>query len=89
MLGPLLVAFGALVLGSLLGLVAGYRGGRSTFVARYADLVYALPALLVARSWSVGVIGGGYTAVALLVILYSPVDTRLVRGATLGRRSLP
>jgi peptide/nickel transport system permease protein len=89
-LGPLLVALGALLLGNLLGLVAGYRGGTvDTFVARYADLVYALPALLVAIV-VVGVIGGGYfTAVALLVILYSPVDTRLIRSATLVQRSLP
>jgi peptide/nickel transport system permease protein len=89
-LGPLLVALGAMVLGNLLGLTAGYRGGISdTIIGRYADLVYALPAMLVAIV-VVGVVGGGYfVAVALLVILYSPVDTRLVRGATLAQRSLP
>ena len=89
-LGPLLVAAGAMVIGNLLGLVAGYRGGwLDTLVSRYADLVYALPALLVAIV-VVGVVGGGYyTAVALLVILYSPVDTRLIRSATLVQRSQP
>jgi peptide/nickel transport system permease protein len=87
-LGPLLVAAGAMVIGNLLGLVAGYRGGfLDTLVSRFADLVYALPALLVAIV-VVGVVGGGYfTAVALLVILYSPVDTRLIRSATLVQRS--
>jgi peptide/nickel transport system permease protein len=89
-IGPALIALGAMLLGNLLGLLAGYRGGLlDTLVARGADLVYALPALLVAIV-VVGVLGGGYfTAVALLVILYSPVDTRLVRGATLVQRSLP
>lgn len=89
-LGPALVAAGAMLLGNLLGLLGGYRGGwLDTLVTRYADLVYALPALLVAIV-VVGVLGGGYfTAVALLVVLYSPVDTRLVRSATLVQRSLP
>ena len=46
-----------------------------------------MPALLVAIV-VVGVLGGGYfLAVGLLVILFSPVDTRIVRGATLDQRS--
>jgi peptide/nickel transport system permease protein len=89
-LGPLLVAFGAMLLGNLLGVVAGYKGGwLDTIVSRYADLVYALPALLVAIV-VVGVVGGGYfVAVGLLVVLYSPVDTRLIRSVTLVQRSQP
>ena len=39
---------------------------------------------------SVGVLGCGYfLAVGLLVVLFSPVDTRIVRGATLEQRSRP
>ncbi|MDX6475977.1 MAG: peptide/nickel transport system permease protein [Gaiellaceae bacterium] len=89
-LGPLLVALGAMLIGNLLGLLAGYTGGwLDTLVSRYADLVYALPALLVAIV-VVGVVGGGYfVAVGLLVVLYSPVDTRLIRSATLVQRSQP
>ena len=89
-LGPLIVALGAMLIGNLLGLFAGYTGGGlDTLVSRYADLVYALPALLVAIV-VVGVVGGGYfVAVALLVVLYSPVDTRLIRSATLVQRSQP
>jgi peptide/nickel transport system permease protein len=88
--GPLLVALGSMLLGNLLGLLGGYRGGfTDTAVSRYADLVYALPALLVAIV-VVGVVGGGYfVAVALLIVLYSPVDTRLVRSATLVQRAQP
>jgi peptide/nickel transport system permease protein len=89
-LGPLIIAVGAMLIGNLIGLVAGYKGGWiDTLGSRYADLVYALPALLVAIV-VVGVVGGGYfVAVALLVVLYSPVDTRLIRSATLVQRSQP
>jgi peptide/nickel transport system permease protein len=88
--GPLLVALGSMLLGNLLGLIGGYRGGfTDTAVSRYADLVYALPALLVAIV-VVGVVGGGYfVAVGLLIVLYSPVDTRIVRSATLVQRAQP
>ncbi len=86
--GPLLIAFGAMLIGSVLGLLAGYRGGLSdSTISRWVDLVYAMPALLVAIV-VVGVLGGGYfLAVGLLVILFSPIDTRIVRGATLDQRS--
>ncbi len=56
---------------------------------RWVDLMYALPGLLVAIV-VVGVLGGGYwLAVALLVVLSAPYDTRIVRGATLEQRSRP
>jgi peptide/nickel transport system permease protein len=89
-IGPLVVALGAMLIGNVLGLWAGYRGGWvDAAIMRTADLVYALPALLVAIV-VVGVLGGGYfRAVALLVILYAPFDTRIVRGATLEQRSRP
>lgn len=89
-LGPLLVALGAMAIGNLLGLVAGFFGGWiDSLIMRWTDLVYALPGLLVAIV-VVGVLGGGYwLAVGLLVVLFSPVDTRIVRGATLEQRSLP
>jgi peptide/nickel transport system permease protein len=87
-IGPLLIAVGAMLIGNVLGLLAGYRGGAvDGAIMRVADLVYALPALLVAIV-VVGVLGGGYfRAVALLVLLYCPFDTRLVRAATLEQRS--
>jgi peptide/nickel transport system permease protein len=89
-LGPAIVAMGSAVIGGVLGLVAGYCGGwRDTVVMRSMELIYALPALLVAIVL-VGVLGGGYAqAVAILVVLTAPVDARVVRGATLQERSLP
>lgn len=88
--GPLLIALGAMLIGNVLGLLAGYFGGfTDSVISRWVDLVYAMPALLVAIV-VVGVLGGGYfLAVALLVILFSPIDTRIVRGATLDQRSRP
>jgi peptide/nickel transport system permease protein len=89
LLGPILVALGAMVIGNTLGLVAGYRGGwADTVVMRAVDLMYALPALLFAIVVG-GVLGGGYwTAVAILIVLFSPYDARLIRGATLEQRPL-
>ena len=89
-LGPLLIALGAMLLGNILGLLAGYRGGTTDgAIMRWADLMYALPGLLVAIV-VVGIVGGGYfVAVGLLIVLTAPYDARLVRGATLEQRSLP
>ena len=89
-IGPILIALGAMVIGNALGLLAGYRGGLlDAAIMRWVDMMYALPGLLVAIV-VVGVLGGGYLlAVALLVILTAPYDTRIVRGATLEQRPLP
>ncbi len=89
-IGPALIAIGALVIGNTLGLIAGYVGGRvDYFIMRLADLVWALPGLLIAIV-VVGVIGGGYyVAVVVLIVLTFPVDARIVRGATLQQRNMP
>ncbi len=60
-----------------------------TVIGRYADLVYALPALLVAIV-VVGVVGGGYfVAVALLVHPLLAGRHALIRSATLVQRGQP
>jgi peptide/nickel transport system permease protein len=89
-IGPALIAVGALIIGNALGLIAGYVGGRVDYVImRLSDLVWALPGLLIAIV-VVGVIGGGYyVAVTVLVVLTFPVDARIVRGATLQQRNMP
>jgi len=89
-IGPALIAIGALVIGNTLGLLAGYLGGRiDYFIMRLSDLVWALPGLLIAIV-VVGVIGGGYyVAVTVLIILTFPIDARIVRGAALQQRNMP
>ncbi|HEX3491473.1 MAG TPA: ABC transporter permease [Streptosporangiaceae bacterium] len=89
-IGPTLIAVGALIIGNSLGLIAGYVGGRvDYFIMRLADLVWALPGLLIAIV-VVGVIGGGYyVAVTVLIVLTFPIDARIVRGAALQQRNMP
>jgi peptide/nickel transport system permease protein len=88
--GPLLIALGAMLIGNILGLIAGYNGGTlDGGIMRTADFVFALPALLVAIV-VIGVAGGGtFLAIGILVFLFWPVDTRLVRAATLEQRNRP
>ena len=89
-IGPLVIAVSSLVLGNLLGLWAGYKGGRvDAVIMRWVDLMWSVPGLLVIIVVS-GTLGGGYwLAVGLLVILTVPFDTRVVRGATLEQAPRP
>jgi len=89
-LGPFVIAVGAALLGSILGLLAGFYGGRTDSVfMRYVDLMFALPGLLVIIVVS-GTFGGGYWfAVTLLVILTMPFDLRIARAATLEQVPRP
>lgn len=90
LLGPLIVALGAGIIGGALGVFAGFRGGLlDAVIMRWVDLMYALPGLLVLIVVA-GVAGGGYTlAVILLVLFNAPYVTRIVRGATLEQRTRP
>lgn len=90
LMGPLVIAVGAFTIATLLGLISGYLGGLvDASVMRWVDFMFALPGPLVAIV-VVGVIGGGYwTAVAVLVILFTAPDTRIVRSAVLEQRPLP
>jgi len=88
--GPVVVALGSMLLGVLLGSLAGYRGGWvDAVVSRYVDLTLAMPALLLAIVVA-GVVGGGYwITVLVLVVLFSPSDIRIVRGAVLQHAHRP
>jgi peptide/nickel transport system permease protein len=88
--GPIIIAAGAFVVGNTLGLVAGYYGGTvDSVIMRIVDLVWALPALLITIV-IVGVGGAGYyVAVAVLLLFTVPGDARIIRGATLEQRTRP
>jgi len=90
LMGPLVIAAASLVIGNLLGLWAGYRGGRwDAAIMRWVDMMWAVPSLLLIIVVA-GAVGGGYwLAVGLLVILTIPFDTRIVRGATLEQVPRP
>ena len=85
--GPAVVALGGMVIGGALGMIAGYLGGfLGGGILRSADLLQALPGLLVAIV-VLGILGGGYwTAVGVLIFLSIPIDVRVVRAATLEQR---
>lgn len=90
LIGPAIVAVCATLLGTLIGLWAGFSGGITDSVTmRSIDVVYAIPPLLVAVVL-VGLLGGGYwLAVAVLIVLSAPADVRVVRAAVMAQREMP
>jgi peptide/nickel transport system permease protein len=90
LVGPIVVAVGAWMIATVLGLVSGYLGGMvDSAIMRWVDFMLALPAPLIAIV-VVGVVGGGYwTAVMVLIILFTAPDTRIVRSAVLEQRPRP
>lgn len=90
LVGAIVVSIGAFAIATVLGLTSGYLGGATdAVVMRGADLMLALPGLLIAIV-VVGVIGGGFwIAVAVLIVLFAAPDTRIVRSAVLEQRPLP
>lgn len=88
--GPAMIALAVLVVGSAMGIVAGYlsRWLDAAFM-RWADFTLAVPHLLIILV-VVGIIGGGYLVAVLLMILFLvPYGGRLVRGQVLQQRQLP
>jgi len=90
LVGPTIVAIGAGLLGTFLGLLTGFRGGWVDGVTmRVIEIVYAVPPLIVAIVL-VGILGGGYwLAVVVVIFLSAPADVRVVRSAVLAQRELP
>jgi peptide/nickel transport system permease protein len=89
-IGPLVIAGGAMLIGNFLGTLSGYYGGPIDFtIMRWADLMFSLPGLLIAIV-VVGVLGGGYwLAVITLMLLTAPYDARLIRATVLEQRPRP
>ncbi|WDH78452.1 ABC transporter permease [Microbacterium esteraromaticum] len=90
LIGPICVAVGSMLLGIFLGTIAGFeRGWLDVVISRWTDLLLALPVLLAAIVVS-GVFGGGYwITVALLILLFSPSDIRIVRAGVLEQTARP
>jgi len=90
LIGPFIVAFSGLVVSSLVGIAAGYMGGRiDLLISRIVDFMFALPGLLIAIV-VVSVVGGGYPlAILVLSVLNVPGDIRIVRSVAVKQRALP
>jgi peptide/nickel transport system permease protein/glutathione transport system permease protein len=88
--GPIVVAVGCVLIGATLGMAGAYFGGIvDALVNRFADLIYALPALLIAIV-VIGVTRGGYwQTAAVLVFLSVPYELRLCRSAAMVQVRLP
>ncbi len=82
-----LSVLGAVVLGTLVGLVAGYyRGFWEMFLMRCVDVQLALPFILIAITF-ISILGGGLDHIIFFMIISQWVQyARLVRGQVLGLR---
>ncbi|WP_030555338.1 ABC transporter permease [Streptomyces exfoliatus] len=90
LLGPLLVVTVSTLLGTLIGVVAAWRGGwADTVLSRSMDMVFAIPGLLLAILL-VTVVGSGMTApVIAMAVAYTPYVGRLVRGIARQEKARP
>ena len=79
----------ALAIGSLLGVTAGFMGGRTnTAIMRTIDVFYAFPSVLLAVAIS-GALGAGITnAIVSLTIVFIPPIARVAESVTTQVRSL-
>ncbi|HEX9479823.1 MAG TPA: ABC transporter permease, partial [Methylomirabilota bacterium] len=75
----------AVLVGGLLGLLAGYAGGRiDGLVMRLMDAVLSFPPLVLALALG-AVLGAGLTGVVIaLGVVYTPTFARLMRGQVLS-----
>jgi len=77
----------AVTLGTLIGLVSGYRGGLlDEALFRAFDGLLAMPALLLALLL-LGVVGPSrWTILIVIVVVYTPIVARVVRSVVLGAK---
>jgi peptide/nickel transport system permease protein len=87
---------GALILliagsfGTVLGLIAGYYGGRlDNIIMRITDVFLGFPSLVLAMVVSVALGGGLMPAVLGVVVVWWPGYARLVRGPVLALKETP
>lgn len=78
----------ALVLGSALGVLAGYVGGwTDRILVRVLDVMFSFPALLLAIVIVAALGSGMLNAVVAIGLVYTPRLARVARGATLSVRN--
>ena len=82
---PVILAFG---IGTSLGIIAGYVGGRiNTAIMRTVDVFYAFPSVLLAIAIS-GALGAGIlNSIVALTIVFVPQITRVAESVTTGVRN--
>src|SRR6201986_2359368 len=85
-ISPVILAF---VIGTSLGLIAGYVGGKvNTAIMRTIDIFYAFPSVLLAIAIS-GALGAGIVnSIVSLTIVFVPQITRVAESVTTGVRNM-
>ncbi len=75
----------ALVVGTALGVVTGYYGGRvDTIIMRFVDIMFAFPGLILAIVIA-GLLGPSRrNAMIAIGVVYAPAFARVIRGSVLG-----
>jgi peptide/nickel transport system permease protein len=86
MVGAVAVSI-SLVLGTAIGLTAGYRGGKvDAFLMRTMDVLFSFPFVLLAIAL-VAVLGAGLrNAMIAIGVVFTPIFARVVRGSVLSVR---
>lgn len=79
--------FLAVVAGTTLGLISGYRGGWfDELLMRFFDSLLAMPALLLALLLLGSTGSSGASILIVIVVVYTPIVTRVVRSVVLSVR---
>src|SRR5690606_6899957 len=85
----LTVMFAAAIMGSIIGLVAGYYDRLDTPIMRIMDGMMAFPSILLAIAIMASLGPATRNVIAALAVVYTPSIARLVRGTTLVNRRMP
>jgi peptide/nickel transport system permease protein len=86
---PLAATAAALVVGTLIGVIAGYRGGWFDMVImRAVDAVLAFPALVLAMGLATALGNGVGTLILVIAVTQVPTYLRLIRGEILRARAM-
>jgi peptide/nickel transport system permease protein len=84
------VVLGAVTLGTLLGIYAGYRGGTTdNLIMRASDVFLAFPGLVMAMAFVAALGPGLRNAMLALTIIWWPQYARLARGQVLMVKNVP
>ena len=82
-----LAVLGAAILGSLLGLTAGYyRGGIDLVIVRACDIVLSFPVIILYMIILAHFGSSALNIIAVLTLTKAPIITRIVRGLTIELR---
>jgi len=80
----------AAIIGTMLGLYAGYVGGwPDRLIGRVVDLLLSFPALLLGILVAAALSPGFWSMVAVLTIAFAPRFARIARASTLSLRNAP